>query len=58
MWWIRRDQWPHMKLGPFDKRRTAEKLRKHLPKAYAKVGGRDWTWTVVQGGYDYGAGPE
>jgi hypothetical protein len=49
-WWVRRDQWPHMELGPFADRAEAEALHVQLtPEALAGVGGARWSWSVVPG---------
>jgi hypothetical protein len=52
VWWVRREQWPHMEFGPFGTREDAEALHAQLtPELFAAMGGAEWTWAVVPGGW-------
>jgi hypothetical protein len=48
-YWVRRDQWPNMELGPFVDRSTAEGLLPGLADAFGSFGA-EWTWAVVEHG--------
>jgi hypothetical protein len=48
-WWVRRDQWPHMELGPFADRAEAEAVHVQLtPEASWSVVEGDWLGSHVQ----------
>ena len=48
-WWLRRDQWPHLELGPFTDRADADQLAAHFAALPANDYASDWTWTVTEG---------
>lgn len=52
-WWVRRDQWPNLELGPFTDKTEADQLADQLAAPPQSVRGRhliaDWTWSVVAG---------
>jgi hypothetical protein len=51
-WWVRRDQWPHVELGPFNIKAEADELAAQfaqLPPDHYPTG--EWTWTVLPGDF-------